>query len=264
MNINTLPPWAILIGTVIIAWLAFHAGMKLGSAAKKRHPDKEKSAPISTIVGSILSLLAFMLAITFGIVNDRYSTRKKLVRDEANAIGTAYLRTDFLTEPQHSESAKLFRKYVEIRLAGARKDDADQMNKDLMETAQIQKQLWNMAVVNARKDTNSHVAGLYVQSLNEVIDIHGLRVAVGLKARLPNGFWILLYCLFISGLIGVGYHFAIADSRGSWILPILALSFAIVFTLISVLDNPESKFIKVSQQPLIDLQTSIAADSKTP
>ena len=123
----------------------------------------------------------------------------------------------------------------------------------------MQDRLWNMAVANARKDMNSDVAALYIDSLNEVNGIHASRVAVGMQARVPGEIWLVLYCITILGMLSVGYQTGIAGSKRSMAWPILALSFALVFALIASLDRPDSGIMKVTQQPLIDLRDAMDA-----
>jgi hypothetical protein len=204
-----------------------------------------------------------MLAFTFGIVSERYDARKGLVRDEANAIRTAYLRSDFLPEPDRAEAKSLLRGYLDARLAFVELGSLEQQHvtKVLSETQRLQGRLWNMAVANARKDMNSDVAALYVDSLNKVIEFHASRVAVGIQARVPGEIWLVLYGITILGVMGMGYQTGIAGSKMSAAGPILALSFAIAFTLIASLDRPDSGLIKVSQQPLIDLRGSMGTVS---
>ena len=164
------------------------------------------------------------------------------------------MRSDFLPESDRGEAAGLLREYVDVRLAAVQSRDPDQMRQVLVESDRIQRQLWDMAVVNARKDMNSDVAALYIESLNELINLHALRVAVGLQTRIPAGIWLVLYALVMLGMIGVGYQTAIAGSRRSWAMPILALSFSLVIALIASLDRPQSGYITVSQQPLVDVK----------
>ena len=257
MNMDAIPVGALFAATIIVVVVAIEAGYRLGHFARRRSKD-EKESPASTMAGSGLALAAFILAFTFGIVTSRYDARKALVRDEANAIRTAYLRTDFLPEPDRGAAAELLREYVDDRLAAVRSRDPDQVHRALIESDRVQQKLWDMAVVNARKDTNSHVAALYIESLNEVIRIHALRVAVGWQSRIPAGIWLVLYVLIILGMIGMGYQTAIAGStRRSWATPVLAVSFSLVMTLIASLDRPQSSFIPVSQQPLENLQASM-------
>ena len=114
-----------------------------------------------------------------------------------------------------------------------------------------------MAVTNARKDMNSDVAALYIESLNDVINVHALRIAVGLQARVPLGIWLVLYALVLLGMGAIGYQTAIAGSRRSWAMAVLAVSFSMVIALIAALDHPQSGYVTVSQEPLIDLRAAM-------
>lgn len=255
---DIIPIWALFIGTIVLVMASIEAGYLLGSVAHRRSPEETES-PVSAMAGAILGLTAFILAFTFGIVTDRYDARKGLVREEANAIGTAALRADFLPEPDRDEAKALFKEYLELRVEFAQSRNIEQERVDnlMSETKKIQVRLWDMAVANARKDMNSDVAALYIDSVNQVIDIHALRVALGIQARVPAAIWLVLYALTILGMMGVGYQTGIAGSKRSMARPILALSFALVFLVIAALDRPDTGFIKVTQQPLIDLRDSM-------
>ena len=262
MSMDAIPVWALFAATTIVVVLAIEVGYKLGHTAHRRS-ENEKESPVSAIAATVLGLLAFILAFTFAIVTDRYDARKALVREEANAIRTAWLRSDFLPEPDRGEAAGLLREYVNRRLAAVQSNNLDQVHNALIESVRIQRQLWDMAVVNARKDMNSDVAALYIESLNELSNLHALRVAVGLQARIPGAIWVVLYALVILGMIAVGYQTAIAGSRRTWAMLILALSFSLVIALIAELDGPGSGHIRVPQQPLVDLRALMAAGLET-
>lgn len=252
-----------LVATSILVVVSIEAGYRLGRGARRKSED-EKESPVSAISGTILGLLAFILAFTFGIVSARYDARKELVRDEANAIRTAYSRSEFLPEADRAVAATLLKEYVDDRLAAVRPGNFSQMPALMVESDRIQRELWNMAVVNARKDMNSDVAALYVEALNEVTNLHWLRVAVGLQMRVPVMMWVVLYALVILGMLGVGYQTAIAGSRRTWAVLILALSFSLVMALIGELDRPESGMITVTQRPLEDLRVWMDAGRETP
>lgn len=257
---DIIPTWAFFVGTVFFVMASIEAGYQFGSAALRRSTD-EKESPVSSIAAAVLGLVAFILAFTFGIVSDRYDARRGLVRDEANAIRTAYLRSDFLPEPDRAEAKGLLKEYLEARLTLAQFGNFAQERVDEHSAVVKRAQgcLWNMAVVNARKDMNSDVAALYIESLNDVFAIHALRVAVGFQARVPPGIWGVLFALTILGMAGVGYHTGIAGSKRSMARPILAVAFALVIVLIASLDRPGG-FVKVTQQPLIDLQSWMSKD----
>jgi hypothetical protein len=259
---DMVPTWAFLVGTVVGVWVSIELGYVLGRHMHRRS-EEEKESPVSAIAGTVLGLLAFILAFTFGIVFNRYDARKELVKQEANAIGTAWLRSDFLPEPDRVESKGLFRDYLGKSLAFVQGRDAspERAKAAISETQQILDRLWSMAVANARKDMNSDVAALYIESLNEVIDLRALRIAVGLQARMPVAIWVMLFSLTGLGMMSVGYQTGIAGSKRSMARPILAMSFALVIALIVALDRPNSGVIPVSQQSLLDVLSSMKMES---
>jgi len=86
MNFDFTPVWLLFSGAVLLVMLSIEAGYRMGRSSCRRSED-EKESPVSAIAGSVLGLVALMLAFTFGIVSDRYDSRKGLVREEANSMG---------------------------------------------------------------------------------------------------------------------------------------------------------------------------------
>lgn len=261
MTSDSLPVWLILVASILLVTLSLELGYRLGHRSHRKWED-EKESPVSAIAGSVLGLVAFIMAFTFGIVSERYESRKSLVREEANSIRTTYLRTDFMSEPDSSESKALLKGYVAARVAfadrlGSTHLSDEEMAEALAKAGEFHKRLWDLAVANARKDMNSDVAALYIDSLNGMIELHSMRVAVALQARIPTGIWATLGSLTFLGMLAVGYQMGIAGSKRSLAQPILAVSFSLVIALIASLDRPQSAFIKVSQQPLVDLLSSM-------
>jgi hypothetical protein len=262
MSTDSIPIWGLFALTVFLVMLAVEAGYFIGRKAR-RQSQMEKVPPVSSIVGSTLGLLAFMLAFTFGTVASRFDARRALVREEANVIRTAWLRSDFLPESDRGESEALIKTYIERRVAAVEAHDLGVVEKTLAESVRIQRRLWDIAVANGRGEMNSPVAALYVTSLNQMIDLHALRIVIGLEARVPFGLWLALYALIVLGMIGVGYQTVIAESTGRSLAPLmLAFSFAIMIALISGLDRPASGFMAVSQQPLKDARIWMDSVSK--
>jgi hypothetical protein len=258
VNVSEYPFWVVFLGTVLLIMLAIEVGYRVGMAVQRR--SEEKESPVSAITGTVLALLAFMLAFTFGIVSDRYDARKALVREQAITISTAYARTDFLPQPDRDEAQALFRTYMDTLLAAADTDNSDRLPELIDQLNAINAQLWDMGAEHAGLAPESEVLALYVDSLNSVGDVQALREAVAVQARLPNGIWAALIALVILAMAAVGYQTATAKSRRSWVLLLLALSFSIVITMIAVLDDPQSGYIPVSQQPLIDVQASMTEE----
>ncbi|HTT13684.1 MAG TPA: hypothetical protein VMG60_22695 [Burkholderiaceae bacterium] len=245
-------------GTVILVALSIEVGYRLGRRAHRRSQE-EKESPVSAIEGSVLALLAFILAFTFGIASDRFDSRKELVRAEANAVRTAWHRSDFLAEPERTETKALLRQYVFDRASAFQSADAERVEHVIEEAERIQEHLWSLALVHAHRDMNSDVAALYIESLNEMAAVHASRVAIGVQARIPIGIWFTLAVLTFLGMSLVGYQAGLAESKRTLAMPVLALAFASVVALISSLDQPVSGFTltTVSQQPMIDLLADI-------
>ncbi|MFI5322916.1 MAG: hypothetical protein ACHQ6U_05165 [Thermodesulfobacteriota bacterium] len=107
------------------------------------------------MVGSTLGLLAFMLAFTFGITASRFDTRKQLLLDEVNAIGTAFLRTDFLVEPYRTEIRKLFRDYVDLRPKWV--NEPEKLEELVAELEEIQDKIWSRAVEAVNHTPNQEI-----------------------------------------------------------------------------------------------------------
>lgn len=257
MNFDSLPIWAVFLGTVLLVLGSIEAGFRLGSFVQAR-ASSEKEAPVSGVSGAILALTAFMLAFTMGMVAERYDARKSLVRSDAAAIRTAYMRSDFLPPAERTEARALIRQHMALRLtlSKAATLDKQRSNEAVAATERIQRRLWALATANAARDMNSDIAALYIEALNEMFDVNAQRIALGLQARLPLGVWLVLFGLTIFGMMSIGYHTGIVGSRRSLATLILAVAFAMVIVVIASLDRPGG--VVVPQQPLIDAQRYIS------
>lgn len=257
MRMDDIPLWLLFLGTVALVVGTIELGYLLGKAARRRSED-EKESPVSAIAGTVLALLAFILAFTFGIVADRYDDRRELVRDQAEAIHTAYLTADFLPQPGRDESKKLIQTYVATLVHAARSGHLADNPEEIRQMETIQSQLWDIAVANVQSGDTSDTSSFYAESLTEMDNVLATRIAVSVQSRLPVGLWLVLYVLVALAMVAVGYQTAIADSRRTWAMIVLALSFSIVIILIAALDDPERGYIPISQQPMTDLQAELS------
>lgn len=253
MNLDAIPIWVVFLGTVLFVLGSIEVGFRLGNLVRAR-ASGEKEAPVSGVSGAILALTAFMLAFTMGMVAERYDARKSLVRSDAAAIRTAYMRSDFLPPAERTEARGLIRQYLALRLSVARAGTIGKQ--EILATERIQRRLWALASANAGRDMNSDVAALYIESVNEMLDVNAQRVAVGLQARIPIGIWLVLIGLTGFGMMSIGYHTGIVGSRRSLATLILAVAFAMVIVVIASLDRPGG--VQVTQQPLMDAQHYIS------
>ena len=258
--LDTLPALGVFFGTVAICWLAIEGGY-LAGRLRVRGGAHEKGDSVSAMHGSILALLAFILAFTFGMAANRYDARKKLVLAEANAIGTCYLRAQLLPSPFDTEMRGLLLEYVDTRLDAVQ---PEKLESALARAEELHALLWSQAVQVSREAPGSYGFVLFVQSLNEVIDLHEKRVVAGIYDRLPGGVWGVLYAVAMLAMLATGYHLALTDSRRSMTSVALAIAFSLVIGLIVDLDRPQSGALTVGQQSMVDVRGSMIEMSEVP
>lgn len=254
--LDALPLWALFLGTGALGWLALEGGYRLGKWRHARSAE-EKEAPVGAMVGAILGLLAFILAFTFSMAATRYDARRQVVLEEANAVGTTYLRARLLPEPQRSDVARLLREYVDVRVRGVQEGKVAEA---IARSEELHDSIWSEAVKAAEsKTSNPIMTGIFVQSLNEMIDLHAKRIMLGTRNRIPIVIWIVVFGFMLVGLTAVGYQSGLSATRRSLAMPVVVLAFAGVLYLIADLDRGSEGFISVSQQALLDVQKSMNA-----
>jgi hypothetical protein len=253
--LDIFPLWLLFLAVCLVNGLAMECGYRLGMW---RHAvvAEEKEAPVGAMVGSILGLLAFLLAFTFGTAATRFDARRQAVLQEANAVGTTYLRARLLPEPQQTEVAKLLREYVDVRVRGIQQR---RVAEAIARCEELHELIWSQAMAAAQQDRSSIMTGLFVQSLNETIDLHANRIQVGMRSRIPISIWTGLFTLALLGMSAVGYQAGLSGTRRSPAMPGMILAFAGVLWLIADLDRGHEGFLTVSQQALIDLQRTMQA-----
>jgi hypothetical protein len=251
--LDLFPLWALFIIILLVVLLSVEFGYRLGKYRRSRR-EEEKEAPLGTMVGATLGLLAFILAFTFGLAASRFDNRRHLLLDEANAIGTTYLRAGML--PEGGQQARdLLRDYVAARLEALQ---PGKLTEGIRRSEEIQQKVWTEAENVGNKNPNSIVVGLFVQSLNQMIDLHAERIQAGLRSRIPGAIWLGLFAVASLSLATMGYHAGLGGTRRSLAIVAVAVTFAVVIELIADLDRPQEGVLRVSQQALLDLQRSMA------
>jgi hypothetical protein len=250
--IDALPLWALFISILLVVLLSVEFGYRLGKYRRSRH-EEEKEAPLGTMVGAELALLAFILAFTFGLAAARFDTRRQVLLDEANAIGTTYLRAGMLPE-RGEEIRRLLRDYVATRLEAAQ---PGKLSDGIRRSEEIQQQVWTQADVVAEKNPDSMIVGLFVESLNQMIDIHATRMQASLRSRIPGAIWLSLLAVATLSFATMGYHAGLSGTRRSPAIVAVAVTFSVVIQLIADLDRPQEGVLRVSQRALLDVQRSM-------
>ena len=173
---------------------------------------------------------------------------------EANAIGTTYLRAGYLDEPDRTDIRQFLREYVDIRLEAAA--DPGKLAYALTRSEEIHTEMWNRAEAIAKANPNSDMAAIFIESLNQVIDLHSER-AVAIFNRIPINIWLAIFFIALLTVAMVGFQNGVAGSRNTIVQLVMILVFAAVILLIVDLDRPQEGLLRVSQQAFIDLQRQL-------
>jgi hypothetical protein len=253
--VDSIPIVGIFVVFAIVAMIISEVGYRIGRWWQEKTPE-EKEGPTPLIVGSLLALMAFLLAITMGMASERFDARRGLVLAEANAVGTTYLRAGYLSEPASSETRALLREYVPLRIVT---NNLTEIRRKIARSIELQAKLWSIAEELARVTPESAVLALYIDSLNEVIDMHEKRITAGMYGRIPETILVLLLFGSMLTLAMVGYNAGLTHRRSPLTAIVLIVLLGAVITLVFDLDRPRGGFLEVSQKPLIDLQSQIEA-----
>ncbi|MBI5632803.1 MAG: hypothetical protein HZA15_04930 [Nitrospirae bacterium] len=257
ITIDSFSLWQFFLATVAFVFLFIEVGYLLGRRHRQKDPALESS--VSAMAGATAGLLAFMLAFTFGSAASRHDSRKHMLLEETNAIGTTYLRAALLPDSHREEVRRLLRDYVDLRVKAPQLGKAE-LQQAVVRSEALQDQLWEQAVEAGQKSPGSITTGLFIQSLNELIDLHLKRLTVAIRNRVPVTIWGTLFFLAAMSMFMMGYRAGLVGSRSFMVSLALVLSFTGVMFLIADLDRPQQGLIRVSQQAMVELQNKFNRD----
>ena len=253
IEFSDYPLEVIFVGSVVVILAASEIGRQFGARG-----TEGGGTNIATLEGATLGLLALMIGFTFSMALSRFDARRDGVLNEANAIGTTALRARLLPAPHNTESLKLLREYVQVRLDFAQKlRSPREQAAAIARSNAIQEALWQEATAVAAKDTAIVPTGLFIQTLNEMIDNQEKRLTA-LRNRVPNIVLLALYATAIIASAFTGYASGIETRRSRVPMYVMGVLVVAVILLIQDLDRPGYGFVTVSQQPMIDTAASLA------
>lgn len=239
--------FGIVLGTTLVGTLV---GRRL-----RGHADTLRE-PMGVLQAALLGLVALILAFGLTMAVGRYDTRRAAVVDEANAIGTTYLRAQTLREPTRSRSLDELRRYTDAVIGYSEAVPGTERELTaIAEAERLQRSLWRdagEALAAAPRDTAPR---LYLETLNEMIDMETTRVSA-LNNRVPSA---VLGIEIVGAAVALGLlalYLAIL-SRGV-VSVILAAALISVLLLITFdLDRPVRGLVRVPDRPLVDLRASM-------
>jgi hypothetical protein len=239
-----------------LTFLSFYLAALIGAFISKRRMDvkEDEQESFNLVMTATLTLLGLLIGFSFSMAISRYDQRKIYEEDEANAIGTEYLRTDLLPPATAETVRALLITYLDQRILFYETGDGSQLQKIDAETARLQTNLWSAVQASAVK-APTPVMALAVSGMNDVLNSQGYTQAAWWN-RIPKGAWVLMAAISIlsNALIGYGMH---RKGTKSALLLILPLIFSISFFLISDIDSPRGGIIRVHPQNLASLAQSL-------
>ena len=252
--------WVGVISLSIVAamLLAIEVGWRIGRA---RHERDSSGAATGTgaIDGAIFGLMGLLLAFTFSGAASRFETRRSLIVEESNTIGTAYLRLDLLPAEAQVELKEDFRRYVDSRLAIYRAlPNIELAKQELGRSAEIQRRIWSRAVAATKEGNNPGATSLVLSTINDMIDITLTRT-VATQTHPPAMIFIVLVVMVLASALLAGYNMSAAKAR-NWTYRItFALLVTVALYLILDLEFPRFGLVRVDafDQLLVDVRNAM-------
>lgn len=248
----------VLIGALFAGMLIlFEAGRRIGLRHLQKDPEGAR-AGIGTLEGGVFALLGLLIAFTFSGAAERFDRRRLQIVDEANAIGTAYLRVDLLPEASRPAMRERFKTYVDLRLDVYRKlPDLAAAEQALDRSTAVQGEIWSGAVAGCRGESPP-CAMLLLPALNEMIDIATTRT-VAARIHAPWVIFALLFALALVASLLAGYGSAGSQTH-SWthVLVFVAIMTASIYLILD-LEYPRFGLIRLDQydKVLVDVRQSM-------
>jgi hypothetical protein len=248
MNLMNFPFLVLVLSFLVLmfsAWIGDYLRRREGAVTDEARED------FSTVVGATLTLLGLIIGFSFSMAIGRYDQRKNYEEEEANAIGTEYLRADLLPAESAARVHALLKKYIDQRLLFYTTRDPLQLAKVNADTADLQNQLWSAILQGRVQDTP--VYAVVVSGMNDVLNSQGYTQAAWWN-RIPIAAWGLMTAIAIGCNFLIGFGVRRSDRRIFIVIPVAV---SIAFFLIADIDSPRGGAIRVKPQNLISLEQSL-------
>lgn len=251
----SLGAMALLLGVGMVALI--EGGRQLALRRMRREPGAPSGG--SAVEGAVFALFGLLIAFTFSGAGSRFDARRALVTEEANSIGTAWLRLDLLPPDAQPGLRALFRMYLDSRLETYRKlPDVAAANQELARSAELQGQIWTQAVSAVGESSTTTAGLLLLPALNQMIDITTTRV-MATRMHPPLVVFLMLGALALMSALLAGHGMASAGRR-SWVhvLCFATITAATVYVIVDM-EYPRFGMIRVDavDQVLTDLRQSM-------
>ncbi len=242
----------VLLAGLGVSEMAARIGRRVGSEL-----DAVARANLNTVEAAMLALIGLLLAFSMSMAVARFDLRRELMVAEVDAIGTAWLRSGLMPEPTRSSLRSDLAAYAKTRVDLFEAPNYRTVAPEAKGEA-IRTKVWEEAAVVAASDPRSIPAGLLIQSLNDMIDLHTRRDVANVN-HVPELVWWLLIFVTLLAMAAVGFNDAQGSRSNLGARIVLGLALSATFALTLDLDRPRRGIITVSQAPMRELRDSLGA-----
>ena len=245
-------PFDVFLISFIVLWVATMIGR---SFIRKYFPlEEENRNDFNLILGASLTLLGLIIGFSFSMATNRYDQRKNYEEQEANAIGTEYVRADLLPSVDAAQVRTLLKKYLDQRIRSYVAGNAQEIGQINADTTVLQASLWASVVAPSEAHPTA-VSALTVSGMNDVLNSQGYSQAAEWN-RIPPAAWLMMAAIAIGSNLLVGYGLQRVKSS-SKLMPILPFVVSIAFMLIADIDSTRQGVIRVVPQNLLSVAQSL-------
>jgi hypothetical protein len=224
-------------------------GLGLLLGRRVRHLSADLTEPLGVLQAALLGVVGLILAFGLSLAVTRYENRRASVIEEANAIGTTYLRAQTLPEPARTQSLNLLIQYTRraIQIADTVPGSAEEAAAASREE-ELQRKLWTIGGAALEEAPTASAPRLYIETLNEMIDEQGLRLAA-LNNQVPIAV-LVLEILGAALALGLLAAYLAILGRGMIAVSLASLLVAFLLLVITDLDRPTRGLIRVPDTAL--------------
>ncbi len=237
----------VALGLIAGVAAAHEIGFRLGSLT--RSTDEPFDRQVALVRTSTAALVAFLIGFAFSGAASRFIDRLDIIVKEANALGTAYLRADTISEPQRSELKAALKEYTADRVTLLSREGRDQIGPLLAKVSSLHKRMWSSAIKATQN--NAPLMAVVLPPINEVIDLHSVHLAMA-RRHLPIPIMAVLLGTAAIGFAIVGFGNGRAGRRFSVLDSVYGLVLAVALWMTIDLDYPGIGLIRVNNLPVVE------------
>lgn len=256
-----IPIWVNGLLFVAVLLMAVEAGYRIGLRRYRVVGKATKKTGDDVTLASMLALLGLLLAFTYSFSLSRADMRKQAIVNEANAIGTAFLRADLAQEPGRSALRQALIDYARTRVVG-KGLYGDALRTEIERSLEVQSRLWPASKQALQGELPAPIQASIVQAINEVLDMHAARIAV-IRDRLPGAVLLLLVLVAATSLAVAAHNAALSGQVNRGRMTAFAIALAALMLIIVDFDRGKEGLIQISDRPLLDLIRDLESEAVT-